>query len=220
MSRGGRAYDTGMARSDFSPIPDIAAGDHDALADALATRGACRIPGLPDAESSRALREDLLRLADIGELAPAAIGRGTGRALQPVLRGDRTLWLDDPRCGAAAGAFLATLDALRVALNQRLFLGLAETEAHYARYAPGAGYARHRDRFRDSDARVVSLVAYLNGDWGDSDGGALRLHFDDGAIDIPPLGGTAVCFRSELEHEVLPALRERLSVAAWFRRES
>ena len=218
MSRGGRAYDTGMQRGDFSPIPDIAAGDHDALADALATRGACRIPGLPDAASTRALRDDLLRLVDAGELAPAATGRGDDRALQPALRGDRTLWLDDPRCGVAAGEFLGELDRLRVALNERLFLGLAEVEAHYARYAPGAGYARHRDRFRDSDARVISFVAYLNEDWNIDDGGALRLHSDDGAIDIPPLGGTAVCFRSELEHEVLPAMRERLSIAAWFRR--
>ena len=122
------------------------------------------------------------------------------------------------RRGAAAGAFLAMLDELRVAANRRLFLGLAEAEAHYARYAPGTGYARHRDRFRDSDARVLSLVAYLNDDWGGNDGGALRLHLADGAVDIAPLGATAVCFRSELEHEVLPAARERLSIAAWFRR--
>jgi len=207
-----------MACSDFSPIPDIAAGDHEALADALAARGACRILGLPDATSTRALRDDLLRLSATGELATAATGRGAGRVLQPALRGDRTLWLDDPRCGTAAGDFLASLDELRIALNERLFLGLSETEAHYARYAPGTGYARHRDRFRDSDARVLSLVAYLNDDWNAADGGALRLHFDDGAVDIAPLGGTAVCFRSELEHEVLPAMRERLSIAAWFRR--
>ena len=207
-----------MPRDALSPIPDIAAGDHDAIADALAERGACRILGLPDAVSTRALRHDLLRLADTGELAPAATGRGAGRALQPALRGDRTLWLDDPRCEAAAGEFLGELDRLRIALNERLFLGLAEVEAHYARYAPGTGYARHRDRFRDSDARVISLVAYLNDDWNIDDGGALRLHLDDGAIDIPPLGGTAVCFRSEIEHEVLPAACERLSIAAWFRR--
>ena len=65
---------------------------------------------------------------------------------------------------------------------------------------------------------MLSLVAYLNDDWSVADGGALRLHLDDGAVDIAPLGGTAVCFRSELEHEVLPATRERLSIAAWFRR--
>jgi SM-20-related protein len=209
-----------MPRADRSPLPDIAAGDDEALAGALAAHGACRILGLPDAASTRRLREDLLRLAADEAMAPAATGHGAGRALQPSLRGDRTLWLDDPRCGAAAGDFLAQLDGLRLALNQRLFLGLAEVEAHYARYAPGAGYARHRDRFRDDDARVLSLVAYLNDGWNEGDGGALRLHLDVGAIDIPPLGGSAVCFRSEFEHEVLPALRERLSIAAWFRRKS
>ena len=207
-----------MLRNPLSPLPEAIAGDHDALADALAARGACRILGLPDADATRALRDDLLRLAASGELAPAATGRGAGRALQPALRGDRTLWLDDPRCGDAPSTFLATLDDIRIALNERLFLGLAEAEAHYARYAPGEGYARHRDRFRDDDARVLSLVAYLNDDWRESDGGDLRLHLDDGAVDVVPRGGTAVCFRSELEHEVLPAHRERLSIAAWLRR--
>ena len=209
-----------MPRDAISPIPEVVAGDHDALADALAARGACRIRGLPDTASTPALREDLLRLAGSGELAPAATGRGDGRALQPALRGDRTLWLDDPRCGVAAAEFLARLEELRLALNQRLFLGLAEVEAHYARYAAGSGYARHRDRFRDSDARVLSLVAYLNEGWNVDDGGALRLQPGDEPIDIPPIGGTAICFRSELEHEVLPARRERLSIAAWFRRRS
>lgn len=207
-----------MPQADLSPLPDVLAGDDDAIADALAAHGACRILGFTDTTATDALRDDLFRLDRDGAMSPAATGRATGRALQPALRGDRTLWLDDPRCGAAAGAFLAQLERLRIALNERLFLGLAEVEAHYARYAPGAGYARHRDRFRDDDARVVSLVAYLNDGWNDADGGALRLHPDGGSIDVLPLGGSAVCFRSELEHEVLPALRERLSIAAWFRR--
>jgi SM-20-related protein len=106
-------------------LPDVSAGDVDALADALAGRGACRIVGLPDKAATRALRGDLLRLVAGGAMAPAAIGRGAGRELQPARRGDRTLWLDDPRCGAAAATFLARLDVLRLALNERLFLGLA-----------------------------------------------------------------------------------------------
>jgi hypothetical protein len=64
-----------MPRTDFSPIPDIAAGDRDALADALAERGACRILGLPDAAATRGLRDDLQRLADADGLAPAATAR-------------------------------------------------------------------------------------------------------------------------------------------------
>jgi SM-20-related protein len=205
---------------------DAAAGPLDALADALADAlqgcGACRLAGWPEPALREALRDDLRRLQAEGALAQAAIGRNDGRSLRDDIRADRTRWLDDPRCGPAAGVFLERLDALRIALNRRLFLGLDEVEAHYAAYPPGGGYARHRDRFRDSDARVVSLVTYLNEDWEADDGGALRLHFEeDGGgetcIDIAPTRGS-VCFLSELEHEVLPARRERLSIAAWFRR--
>jgi SM-20-related protein len=36
--------------------------------------------------------------------------------------------------------------------------------------------------------------------------------------DVLPAGGTAVAFLSEaVHHEVLPATRERLGVAGWFR---
>jgi SM-20-related protein len=113
------------------------------------------------------------------------------------------------------------MDALRVALNRRLLLGMEEFEAHFACYPPGAGYARHRDRFADDDARVLSLVAYLNADWPDDAGGALRLHLPGGIRDIAPRAGTTVLFLSdEIEHEVLPATRERWSIAGWFRRRA
>jgi len=37
--------------------------------------------------------------------------------------------------------------------------------------------------------------------------------------DVPPEGGTLVCFMSErFWHEVLPARRLRLSLTGWFRR--
>ncbi|UHQ19476.1 2OG-Fe(II) oxygenase [Lysobacter sp. KIS68-7] len=202
-------------------LPSVEAADTDALADALAqaldAHGACRLPAFPDDAATRALREELLRVK--GDLVPAAVGRGIGRGTRTEIRGDATLWLDDARTGAAAAAYLASLDALRVALNRRLFLGLDEVEAHYAAYPAGARYAKHRDRFRDSDLRVVSFVTYLNPDWRDEDGGALRLSLDTGDIDVVPRTGS-VCFLSELEHEVLPATRERCSIAAWMRRRA
>ncbi len=229
--RGRDGYDTGMTASpDLPVVASFADGLHeaaaetgtrplDALAEALRGRGACRLAEWPEPALRQALRDDLRRLQGEGALSPAAVGRNDGRSLRDDIRADRTRWLDDPHCGPAARMFLDRLDALRVALNRRLFLGLDEVEAHYAAYPPGGGYARHRDRFRDSDARVVSLVTYLNEDWDAGDGGALRLYFDDagGSVDIAPTRGS-VCFLSELEHEVLPARRERLSIAAWFRR--
>jgi SM-20-related protein len=65
-------------------------------------------------------------------------------------------------------------------------------------------------------------VLYLNEDWARDDGGELRLHLDAaeaGKIqDVLPVGGTLVLFLSEhFAHEVLPANRERLSLAGWFR---
>lgn len=198
-------------------IPQAAVQDVDAICDALRVHGACRLPDFPDAAATQALREDLLRLRQAGALARAAVGRGGGRDVRQDIRGDATLWLDDPRAGAAAAGYLAALDALRIELNRRLFLGADEVEAHYAEYPAGARYARHRDRFRDDDARVVSFVTYLNPDWRDEDGGALRIALDAGEFDIVPDTGS-VCFLSELEHEVLPATRERRSIAAWMRR--
>lgn len=196
-------------------LPEVAP-HADAIAAALSTHGACHIPELPDMALTQALRVDLLRLRDEGALSAAAVGRTDSHALRPEIRGDATIWLDDPRCGEAARTYLVVLDALRIELNHRLFLGLEEVEAHYAAYPPGTSYARHRDRFRDNDARVLSLVTYLNPDWRDDDGGALRLHHDDGVIDIVPRSGS-VCFLSDHEHEVLSAQRERFSIAAWFR---
>jgi SM-20-related protein len=150
-------------------------------------------------------------------LRPAATGRDGGVHVGG-LRGDDTLWLDDPACGAAASDLLASLDEVRAGLNRRLTLGLAAVEAHFAHYPPGAGYARHLDRFRSDDARVLSLVLYLNRDWPDGAGGELRLHLPEGARDIAPRMGTVVLFLSEgIEHEVLPATLPRYSVAAWFR---
>ncbi|WP_460456503.1 2OG-Fe(II) oxygenase [Arenimonas alkanexedens] len=155
--------------------------------------------------------------AKAGRLVPAATGRTDGRQFVG-LRGDATLWLDDPACGPAAQSLVAALDRLRADLNRRLLLGLDTVEAHFAHYPPGAGYARHRDRFRSDDARVISLVLYLNPDWPEAAGGQLRLHLPEGPVDVAPRLGTVVVFLSaEVEHEVLPADRPRYSVAAWLR---
>jgi SM-20-related protein len=166
-----------------------------------------------------ALRAGARRRDAAGEFRAAGIGRTGARAERGDIRGDRILWLDEHSPAAAELPLWQALAALRSALNQTLFLGLFSFEGHYALYPAGAQYRRHRDRFRDDDARIVSCVLYLNEDWTARDGGTLRMHLDDGARDIVPLGGTLVCFLAErFEHEVLPARRERLAVTGWFHR--
>jgi SM-20-related protein len=155
-----------------------------------------------------------------GDFRAARIGRGKDRVERSDIRGDRTLWLDEQAPAPAEIALWHTLETLRVALNESAYLGLFAFEGHYALYPSGAFYRRHRDRFRDDDARVLSCVIYLNEAWTTADGGVLRLHVSAGdARDILPIGGTLVCFLADrYEHEVLPAGRERLAITGWFRR--
>lgn len=201
----------------MSRLPTVNAAS-DAIAEALCGGGACRVEGffadLADdlAAEARALQRD-------GALRAASIGRGASRLGDAGIRGDSTLWLDDPAC-VAGRRLLQRLEGLADGLRESLRLPIRAVEAHYAHYPAGAGYARHRDRFRDSGSRLVSWVGYLNRDWREEDGGQLRLHFDDGArADVLPAFGASACFLSELQHEVLPARRDRYSVAAWFRRD-
>jgi SM-20-related protein len=68
--------------------------------------------------------------------------------------------------------------------------------------------------------RVLSSVVYLNPNWDIADGGELVLYdtTDSELTRVQPLAGTAVFFMSEeFPHEVLPARRERYSIAGWFR---
>lgn len=191
----------------------------DALIEGIAARGHAVLRNAVAADVVTGLRERAYALQHAGALATAAVGRAGDRSQRGDIRGDRIAWLGDAPESEAERALAAWLDALRVRCNRELMLGLEDLEAHYAMYPPGARYARHRDRFRDDDARVLSCVLYLNDAWSRDDGGALRLYDSADAIDVLPEGGTLVAFLSaDFEHEVLPARRERLSIAGWFRR--
>lgn len=156
-----------------------------------------------------------------GVLRPAAVGRGPAQVLRPAIRGDEIQWLGVGQ-SAECDAYLAIMETMRQLLNRTLYLGLDRYESHFARYAPGAAYARHLDRFRDNDGRTVSVILYLNDQWQAADGGALRMHpKGEPLVDILPLGARLAMFLSaDMIHEVLPATRERLSLAGWFSRRT
>lgn len=172
-----------------------------------------------DDELVRELAAEARMLWSRGHFRQAGIGKGADQVERDEIRRDMSCWFaDDPL--PAQRELLQKLDQLRQAFNAYGYLGLVDVECHFARYGIGDFYAKHYDRFRADDRRVVSAVLYLNEHWGEADGGELRLvPRAGGAVSVVPRAGTLALFLSEhVEHEVLPAKRERLSVAAWFRR--
>ncbi|MBK8069423.1 MAG: 2OG-Fe(II) oxygenase [Rhodanobacteraceae bacterium] len=155
----------------------------------------------------------------------ARVGRGNATLRTTEVRGDSIQWLEPDDPAPCVGVLLARLEGLRSALNERLYLGLIASEAHFAHYPPGGAYRRHLDRFRDEDARAVSAVIHLGDPWQPRFGGELRIYLEgpDGevSIDIAPEPGQLVLFLSgEIEHEVLATQRDRYSVACWMRRRT
>lgn len=173
-------------------------------------------------EQIAALAKELRGRFAGGAFHAAGIGSGAQHQVQPEIRSDRVCWLDEATQTPAQAPYFAALEALRLAINRELFLGLFDFEGHMAIYPPGSFYRRHLDQFQGVAHRKVSVILYLNDAWTAEDGGQLRIYLDGSengeCIDVLPRGGTLACFLSErFYHEVLPATRERLSVTGWFR---
>ena len=198
---------------------DVGQAVHMLLADALVEHGWSQQNIFLPADLTLALAAECRALTESGALQSAGVGRGAAQSLRPAIRGDRILWLKAGQ-SPACDRYLLIMETLRIALNRSLYLGLDEYESHFAFYAPGAAYLQHVDRFRDDSARTVSVVIYLNQDWLVEQGGALRLHpLGKCTEDIAPVASRLVLFLSaDMLHEVLPATRDRLSLAGWFRR--
>lgn len=149
----------------------------------------------------------------------AGIGRGDEYLKNVFVRTDEICWITGE--SEAGGMWIDWTTKLQNFLNRRLFLGLFSFESHFAHYSPGDYYKRHVDAFRGETNRVLSVVTYLNPGWSNTDRGELVLYRDDEdreGLKIVPLYGTIVVFLSEeFPHEVLPANRDRYSVAGWFR---
>lgn len=188
------------------------------IADDLERQGYSIRPGaLPEGIAS-ALHAHQHYLSE-SKYADAGIGRGDDYLKTEFVRTDEICWITgESDAGKQWNAWASKLQRF---LNQRLFLGLFSFESHFAHYPPGAYYKRHYDAFRGDTNRVLSVVAYLNPAWGNTDGGELVLYKDardrEGLKVVPLYGTVAVFLSEEFPHEVLPANRDRYSVAGWFR---
>lgn len=173
--------------------------------------------------------EDSMRLKDEcevaweqGEFRKAGVGRGEGLQIREEIRRDQVMWLERGAFSEEQEIYLATLEKLRLALNQRFFLGLMEFEGHFAIYPEGAFYKAHLDRHAGTSDRIVTVILYLNPDWQPGDGGELCIWTKPGEREGPctliePRLGTLVCFMAgDFWHEVLPATKTRMSITGWF----
>jgi len=146
----------------------------------------------------------------------AGIGKAQQKQVNETIRGDYIQWVDRTQAPPSIQLYLERLSQLMVCLNQSLFLSLKEAEVHMTIYPVGSFYKRHLDQFKKDDHRKLSVICYLNENWTAEEGGHLRVYLQDGSADFLPLAGRLVCFRSDLlEHEVLMAARERLSLTGW-----
>ncbi|MGV2871850.1 2OG-Fe(II) oxygenase [Colwellia sp. E150_009] len=155
----------------------------------------------------------------------AGIGRAQDHNINNFIRTDEICWITGN--SDAGRAWLAWTKSLQAFLNRRLFLGLFSFESHFAHYAKGDFYKKHKDAFVGEGNRVLTIVVYLNQNWSVDDGGELVIYdknlpsslvVDNRKVTVIPGFGTIVVFLSEeFVHEVLPAKRDRYSIAGWFR---
>lgn len=188
----------------------------DSIVDGLAEKGYA----VADSFLSQAEVDAILATAEfkhgIDQFKKAGIGKNHGLQINEAIRGDYIHWLDKNTASAPAKVYLDRLNDLIQYINRTLFLSLKDYEVHMTIYPIGSFYKRHLDQFKKDDHRKLSVICYLNNDWTAAHGGDLRMYLPGETLDFLPLAGRLVCFRSDqIEHEVLPATRERLSLTGW-----
>ena len=164
--------------------------------------------------------EAILEVADFRnallQFGKAGIGKHQNKQINEAIRGDYIQWIDKEKCAPPISLYLNKLDELTQYINQTLFLSLKDYEVHMTVYPAGSFYKRHLDQFKADDHRKLSIICYLNPNWKEEEGGQLRMHLPGDTKEILPIAGRLVCFRSDqIEHEVLPGTRERLSLTGW-----
>lgn len=167
------------------------------------------------------LRADLASLSEAHGLRQAAIGADNLTGVHKDIRSDLIAWWPDTPEDATRRDYLAIIDGLSTYLNRTCYAGIRGREFHFAVYPPGARYARHIDDFANKNARLFSIITYLNVDWQPADGGELVIYGpDDSPTTIAPVFGRTVIFPSaEVEHEVLLSHASRLSITGWLRKD-
>lgn len=163
-----------------------------------------------------ALHQKARQLIEQEKFRKAGIGAVYMNQIKEDTRGDYIHWIDPSETAEPIQSFVKEIDFFIRFLNNRCYAGVRDIEMHFAFYPVGTRYAKHIDQLKINGQRLFSVICYLNKDWFKSDGGELRLHLEDKLIDIEPLAGRLVVFKSHLiPHEVLITNNERIALTGW-----
>jgi SM-20-related protein len=168
---------------------------------------------------SNGLQENIKHLQEDDLMTAAGVGNETIMDTTQKMRGDKIYWMDKSHDNAFEQQFLYQVESFIERLNSTCYTNINGYEFHYAVYGQGTGYKRHKDQFKNDSNRKYSLINYLNNNWLEADGGQLLVYQNDDMQKIQPQSQTAVFFKSdEMEHEVVKANRNRMSITGWLKR--
>ena len=168
---------------------------------------------------AKGLQENIIQLQQDNLMTAAGIGNLEVKDTHQKMRSDQIYWMDKSHDNIYEQEFLQLAEDFIDRLNSTCYTGINGYEFHYAVYAEGSFYKRHRDQFKNDSDRKYSLINYLNDNWQEEDGGQLLVYQEEAVQKILPQSRTAVFFKSDqMEHEVTVANRQRMSITGWLKR--
>ncbi|MEG0187756.1 2OG-Fe(II) oxygenase [Algoriella sp.] len=176
-------------------------------------------------EETKQLRESIIQQDK--DFHQAAIGNSQNEQIVKSVRGDKIRWIDESQKSKTEEIFFEKINDFILYLNMTCYMGIEESEFHYAIYPEGTFYQRHVDAFKNDDRRTLSIVLYLNDEeWKDEYGGQLTLYLPDEnntekELNVLPLAGRIAIFDSKtIPHEVKKVNRPRYSITGWLKTRS
>ena len=176
-------------------------------------------------EETKQLRESIIQQDK--DFHQAAIGNSQNEQIVKSVRGDKIRWIDESQKSKTEEIFFEKVNDFILYLNMTCYMGIEESEFHYAVYPEGTFYQRHVDAFKNDDRRTLSIVLYLNDEeWKDEYGGQLTLYLPDEnnaekELNVLPLAGRIAIFDSKtIPHEVKKVNRPRYSITGWLKTRS
>jgi len=189
------------------------------IVDEFSENGFCILDNFLSSNDYQILKSELIQAYQDNEFKKAAIGQNSNELIDKSIRGDEILWLNAQDAQIGVKAYFNQIQALQNYLNRYCFAGVQDSEFHFAVYPPGTYYQKHLDVFKTDDARLFSVVFYLNDHWEPNHGGELIIYTENQTITVPPLANTLVFFdSSKFYHEVLKTNTPRYSVTGWLKR--